>query len=160
MKLTIQPMTKPNVPEMTSWQYEPPYDVYNLDHPPDEEDYAYYLDPAFAYHEILTETGEMVGFCSFGEDGRVGGGDYSQEALDIGMGIRPDWTGQGYGSMFGEAVVAFAKEHYKPSMLRVTIMASNQRAQRVWQKMGFEEIGRFDSAHNGMPFIMYTLKVK
>ncbi len=39
----------------------------------------------------------MVGFCSFGVDGRVPGGDYPDGPLDVGMGMRPDLTAAAWG---------------------------------------------------------------
>lgn len=156
MKLTIIPLSRSGIEAITSWRYEPPYDIYNLAHPPSAEAVGYFQNPAFAYHEIQDEAGEIVGFCSFGADGQVPGGDYSQEALDIGMGMRPDLTGQGLGSTVAATVVDFAVAQYAPSMLRVTIAAFNHRAQRVWLKMGFQHTERFGREADQMPFIVLS----
>ena len=85
------------------------------------------------------ENGRLVGFCSFGEDGQVPGGDYSTDALDIGMGIHPDFTGQGLGSSFVLAVLDYAQRKFQPTTFRVTIAAFNQRARHVWGKNGFSK---------------------
>ncbi len=106
--LSIKPISRAGILEMTSWRYAPPYDIYNLDDPLSAADIRYFQDPLFAYHEIRNEAGEMVGFCSFGEDAQVPGGDYRVEALDIGMGVRPDLTGRGLGTTFATPVVEFA----------------------------------------------------
>ena len=148
---------------MTQWRYEPPYEVYSLDHPPSQAELAYLLEPFYAYHQILDWTLDetvdlsrrMVGFCSFGEDGQVPGGDYSIDGLDIGMGMRPDLTGLGYGSTFVDTVCEFAMRKYDPAMLRVTVAEFNTRAQRVWQKAGFVEVERFGRSRDGMPYIMF-----
>ncbi len=155
MQLTIQPMTRSGVLAMASWCYPPPYDIYNLPFPPSDAEVQYILDPAVAYHEIRDAAGEIVGFCAFGADGQVPGGDYRSAALDIGMGVHPDLTGQGLGHGFGQAVVNFACSHYAPAQLRVTIAAFNLRAQRVWQRLGFQPIAHFETA-TGMPFIIFT----
>ncbi len=49
----------------------------------------------------------LEGFCSFGADGQVAGGDYSGQCLDIGMGIWPDLTGRGNGKRYAQAVVSY-----------------------------------------------------
>lgn len=152
-------MTSAGARIMASWQYPEPYAIYTLPSPPSEEEMAYYLDPAMAYHEILDESGALVGFCSFGEDGQVPGGDYRDDALDLGMGMRPDLTGQGLGKRFALAVVNFACSHYAPPQLRVTIAAFNTRAQRLWQGLGFQPTLHFASKVNNSPFIIFTRAV-
>lgn len=159
MELTIRPMTAAGARVMASWQYPAPYAIYTLPSPPTEEEMAYYLDPAMAYHEMLDETGVLVGFCSFGKDGQVPGGDYSDDALDIGMGVRPDLTGQGLGQHFASVVVEFACSHYAPSSLRVTIAAFNTRAQRLWQRLGFQPTSYFCRPNNELPFIIFVRAV-
>ncbi len=138
------------------WCYPPPYDLYDIHAADVQETLAIFLDPAFAYHQICNETGELIGFCTFGEDARVRGGDYSQEAVDIGMGVRPDLTGKGLGTDFVQSVLEFTQKTYAPSVLRVTIAEFNQRAQRVWQKAGFEMTQRFQRPNNGLAFLILT----
>lgn len=85
-----------------------------------------------------------MGFFSLGKDGQVPGSDYSIDALDVGMGLHPELTGQGYGFKFTKAVSEFARTK-TPYQLRVTIMAFNQRAQQVWGKLGFNVASTFTS---------------
>ena len=152
---SIVPLSRAGIDSITQWRYAPPYDLYNLDGPLRPEDIDYFLDPAFAYHEIANAAGVIVGFCSFGVDAQVPGGDYQDDALDIGMGIRPDLTGHGWGAIFAKAVMAFARDQYRPPRLRVTIAAFNQRAQRVWQKLGFQPVTHFARTGDQMPFISF-----
>lgn len=157
--MNIRPLTKHDAYEMCSWQYPPPYDIYNLECPPSDEDIAYLLDPSFHYHAIVDGEEVMLAFCSFGEDGQVPGADYSEEALDIGLGVRPDLTGQGRGGEFAAVVLAFAKETYRPKQLRVTIAEFNERAMSVWRKAGFQEVERFGRESDGMPFVVFTRRL-
>jgi len=150
---------------MSHWRYEPPYEIYSLTHPPSPAEVAYLLEPAYAYHQILDYSLDegldlalrMAGFCSFGEDGQVPGGDYSADGLDIGMGVRPDLTGQGYGHLFVDAVCGFALQQFEPAMLRVTVAEFNTRALRVWQKKGFREVQRFGRSSDGMRYVILCL---
>jgi ribosomal-protein-alanine N-acetyltransferase len=138
--------------EIVSWRYEPPYDLYNLEN--SDESIRYALNPDNNFYAMRDEDGKLIGFCSFGSDGQVPGGDYHAPALDIGLGIRPDLTGQGRGSDFVQAVLHFAQSKFQPPMLRVTIAAFNLRAQRVWEKNGFRLSQQFQHAGSGREFVM------
>lgn len=137
---------------ITHWRYPPPYDLYNLAE--SEETVAYALDPQNNFYAMEDEGGALVGFCSFGQDGQVPGGDYHLEALDIGLGIRPDLTGGGQGIDYVNSVLDFARESFDPPRFRVTIAAFNRRAQRVWKKAGFRPAGRFWHEESGRGFIV------
>lgn len=154
MKLSIVPISQTSAEAITGWRYDPPYDCYNLEYPPTAEAMAYFLDPTYAYHELRDETAALVGFCCFGIDAQVLGGDYSSTALDIGMGMRPDLTGRGWGRIFATAVIAFAETHYAPQPLRVTIATFNHRAQRVWSGLGFQPVEHFGRTGDGMTFVI------
>lgn len=154
--LTFLPVTVSQVYAMSAWRYAPPYDQYNLFYPPDAEDVAYWLAPSIYVHAILDQNGLLMAFCTFGVDGQVPGGDYSEVALDIGMGVRPDLTGQGNGLAFAEAVCGFACETFQPRLLRVTIASSNERAKRVWLKKGFRPIQQFLAEKTDVSFEIFT----
>lgn len=156
MTYTFRSIYQTDTSIITSWCYDPPYDLYNLDHPPSADDIAYYLDPQNAYHIITGEADTILAYCSFGPDGQVPGGDYSAPSLDIGMGVRPDLTGQGHGVTFARAVCDFARKTYAPPALRVTIADFNRRARRVWEKMGFEFEERFVAEGRKREFVILT----
>lgn len=165
MKLRFRPLNEQEARTILGWQYEPPYDVYNMGDGHDDPELLaaaldYFLNPALAFHSIMSEeTGTLVAFCSFGLDAQVSGGDYNEPALDIGLGVRPDLTGRGLGASFVQAVVAFACHTFQPPRLRVTIASFNQRAQCVWEKNGFSASSTFVSMMTGMPFIIFTRSV-
>ena len=94
----------------------------------------------------------------FSPDGQVPGGDYRANALDIGMGLRPDLTGQGRGLMYVKAILDFAHRTFAPTAFRVTVAQFNKRALRVWEKAGFRAIQTFHSKHDGKTFVMLSLK--
>lgn len=139
---------------MLSWQYPTPYDVYNFREDSFQTNLSYLLDPQNAFFAILDHNQTLVGYCSFGADGQVPGGDYSAQALDIGMGIRPDLVGQGQGKRYALAVVRHGAQRYQTNQFRVTIAAFNQRAQRVWQSLGFEPVEVFYKTNSREKFIV------
>lgn len=150
--LTFCRMDRTSAVEIVNWRYLSPYDIYNLD--VGEETVRYALDPRNNFHVMWDVECQLVGFCSFGQDAQVQGGDYGQEALDIGMGIRPDLTGQGSGTRYATAVISFARGLYNPVRYRVTIAAFNQRAQRVWAKIGFNPIQEFTNQGTRREFVV------
>jgi ribosomal-protein-alanine N-acetyltransferase len=152
----FRPMDEASARQILTWRYEPPYDIYNAK--PDEAEtfVQALLDPANAYHAIIDERGELAGYCCFGPDARVPGGDYSADALDVGLGMRPDLTGQGRGRDFFASIVDFARRKSGPQALRVTVAAFNQRAIRVYEKAGFEREQAFQRSGDGMEFVILT----
>ena len=147
-ELLIRPVTGADIRDFALWRHEAPYDVYDITHPVDEA-VEYFLQPSTGCH-VIEADGELAGFITFGADARVPGGDYSDPALDIGLGIKPELTGRGLGGAFVEAVIAFARASFGVTPLRVTIAMGNKRAVRVWSGRGFNEIQRFGSPETVM----------
>jgi RimJ/RimL family protein N-acetyltransferase len=155
------PMTEAFAREILTWRYDPPYDFYNFVIAAEdvEKEIAYFLAPENRFRQVMRDGVPIAGF-SLGLDGQVPGGDYSADALDIGLGIRPDLTGQGLGGEIVAAIVNFAIKLDEPPALRVTIAAFNQRALRVWQKAGFREVSRFKLEASNEPFVILIRNVE
>ena len=94
----------------------------------------------------------MVGFCSFGADGQVPGGDYSNEGLDIGLGMRPELTGQGNGAVFFGAILDYALSTFRPEFLRLTVAKFNLRALKLYESFGFKVKDEFSAQPSGVPY--------
>ena len=154
MKIHYLPADEKTAREFLHWQYEPPYDIYNF--PPEHMDklIQYNIDPANNVYGLFDGEDGLVGYCSYGKDAQVPGGDYSEEALDIGLMIKPELTGQGMGSVFASEVIQNGIDKYAPEKLRVTIAAFNKRAMRVWEKNGFQQSHEFSREGNGMEFVI------
>ena len=159
MSLAFRPMDRASVRAILEWRYQPPYDLYNLDPDDPEEAVRCYMDPGNAYHSVADERGNLVAFCCFGADAQVSGGDYGAPSLDIGLGVRPDLTGQGRGSVFVNAVLGFAQRSFEPTSFRVTVAEFNKRARRVWEKAGFEHVQTFERESDGRSFVVLMQQV-
>jgi RimJ/RimL family protein N-acetyltransferase len=146
--------------EIVAWHYEAPYDIYDLGLEDEEQVVNCFLDPENAYHAIFDQTGSLAAYCCFGAEGQVPGGHYSDPALDVGLGVRPDLTGQGLGSAFVCAVLRFAQRELAPAAFRVTVAEFNERAVRVWKKAGFGPVQRFGRTFDGMPFVVLTREAR
>jgi len=147
-------MNETHARSILDWHYEPPYDVYDLKADDVEGAVQFFLNPEYAYHAIFNGEGELVAYCCFGADARVPGGDYDAEALDVGLGVRPDRTGRGQGDAYVGAVLDYARRTFSPSTFRVTIAEFNERALRVWEKAGFGRVQRFARVRDGRPFLV------
>jgi RimJ/RimL family protein N-acetyltransferase len=143
MTYHFTPITGPEARTIMSWRY--PFLDTLFDPDPDEleDDVAALLVPAYHYFAARNDDGELVGFCCFGEDAQVPGGDYTRPALDLGMGLRPELTGQGRSHLFLQAAMAWGGELFAPEYYRATIAAINGRSLAMCARAGFFIIQRF-----------------
>lgn len=145
--MRIAPLTREQAADICTWRYPAPYDCYDMTGADPDE----LLEPGSGFHALL-EGDELVGFRSFGADGRVPGWAYDESALDTGGGLRPALTGKGLGRDAIAAGLDFGREHFAPAAFRVTVASFNTRALRVVESLGFERVGRFDAATDGRSF--------
>ena len=75
------------------------------------------------------------------------------------MMIKPELTGQGLGSHYANAVIQNGIAKYNPKKLRVTILDTNQRAMKVWQKNGFRRVQSFARENDQLGFVVFTKDV-
>jgi RimJ/RimL family protein N-acetyltransferase len=118
-------MTAAEFAELATWRYEPPYEFYDGDQ--DEP-----LNPE-RFFAARDDGGEMIGFYYYEPVG---------DALDYGLGLRPDVVGRGLGLDFFRSGLEFARETYAPSLIRLHVAAFNERAIKVYERAGFREVGR------------------
>ena len=150
MRFTLKPITREDAYAISRWRYDGPYSIYNGD--PNSVDSL--LQPHFYYHSVYDERGDLAGYFCFGEDAQVRTGRrlglYEREsALDIGLGMRPDLTGRGFGEDFVCAGLRFARETYSPPTFRLTVATFNRRAIRVYERVGFETVETFGGTRSG-----------
>jgi ribosomal-protein-alanine N-acetyltransferase len=128
-KLAFAPMSQDDAEGIADWRYEPPYDFY--DARADKTQLAHLLDPARRENRAFSardETGELVGFFTYKRDG---------DAVVVGLGLRPDLTGQGFGTSFVEQGLEFARGRFAPKRFRLDVAEFNERATRVYERAGF-----------------------
>jgi GNAT superfamily N-acetyltransferase len=141
---------------VSTWHYDAPYEIYNVAPDRIEEEVQALLDPQNAYYVFTDERGSLVAYCCFGRDAQVPGGDYAADALDIGLAVRPDLTGQGRGHTYVDAVLGFARRTFAPAAFRVTVAAFSRRALRVWERAEFRPVQEFARTPDGLPFVVLT----
>lgn len=157
MSFRFEPMNEQAARVVLSWIYPPPYQMYNEDPTRIEPLVREVLRPDFRYYTVAQGRDPIVAYCCYGLDARVDGGDYELNALDIGLMVRPDLNGRGRGGEYAGAVLRFAQVHFPQRQWRVTIAEFNQRAQRVWNKLGFEQMQTFARQRDGIAFGVWVL---
>lgn len=131
--------------EILKWKYEEPYELYNdvLNSEAIDE----MLEKR--YFIIVEQNNEIIGYFCTGESAQVPAGDkvdaYEETCIDIGIGMKPNLTGKGFGSTFFSFILQdIQKTHPKISM-RLTVATFNERAIHLYEKFGFEKQKKFDS---------------
>jgi RimJ/RimL family protein N-acetyltransferase len=121
----IEPARSEDHVELATWRYESPYDFYNPEPEPLKNPERYFI--------ARGDDGALVGFYYF---------EPKDDALEYGLGLRPDLTGRGLGLDFFRAGLEFGRERYLPPRVRLFVAAFNERAIKVYERAGFRETGR------------------
>lgn len=118
-------MTEAEADAIAEWRYERPYDFYDGDQEP-------VLNPE-RFFAARDETAELVGFYYFEQKG---------DALEYGLGLRPELVGRGLGPDFVRAGLEFGRLRFRPQRVILSVAAFNERARLVYERAGFHEVGR------------------
>lgn len=134
--MKCDPMTEQDAHAIQAWTYEAPYDFYNQT--PSQSGLEELM-----HYQAVHEAGELIGFYCLGVYAQVPNDTYEYDDvhLDLGLGMRPDLTGQGRGRNFLETVLSEAKRSGKP--VRLTVASFNERAVRLYERVGFRSVASF-----------------
>lgn len=133
-----------------NWHYDGKYAFYDME--ADEEDLQEFIDPTQRGDGsfVVKDNNEVIGFFSFNQTG--------SNAVDIGLGMRPDLTGNGNGQAFLVAGLAFAKAAYNSATFTLSVATFNQRAIKVYKNLGFIELNTFMQDTNGSRYEFVKMK--
>ena len=131
--MTVEEWNDAFAAEVETWTYEPPYDFY--DTASDPEDAAAMRDPGKRDHfrAVLSEGSELEAFWWL---------DPKDDAFEVGLGLRPDLTGRGLGEAIITAELDYVRERWRPEKFRLFVTVWNERAIRLYERLGFVEVGR------------------
>ncbi|WP_025783365.1 GNAT family N-acetyltransferase [Sporosarcina sp. D27] len=127
----------------SNWLYEGKYSFYDIG--ADEEDLAEFLNPlerGEKYFSVRLDDEEIGFFCFDNETGSV----------DIGLGMKPELTGRGFGLDFLKSGLNYAISKYNPENITLSVATFNERAIKLYIKAGFETTGTFMQDTNGSRF--------
>lgn len=144
MAVSIKRMERREAEIVSCWKYDEPYGIYSMDG--GDECIREMLEGT--YYAVLDEEGDPVGYYCYGSPARVPAGYASgayegEDALDIGLGMRPDLCGKGGGLEFFNRGLAFAREEFQARKFRLTVAAFNKRAAAVYERAGFRRKKEF-----------------
>lgn len=129
-RLEARHLSEDDKRQICSWQYEGEYAVYNL--PPYEkmrQAQSGFMNPGNEknYYGFF-ENGVLVGFVNIKE---------KPTEFFIGIGVRPDICGKGYGTEILGEVCRIAKAQNPAKPLCLEVRTWNKRAVRCYEKAGF-----------------------
>ena len=144
MNIIIKQVTNNEAKMISKWIYKEPYSIYSLDGSNGCIKELLNGD----YYSALDSKGNIVGFYCFGRSAQVPiGHKYdvydNKNIMDIGLGINPDFCGQGLGEEFLKKGLDFARKEFHAKELRLTVANFNKRAIKVYQIVGFRRIYSF-----------------
>jgi ribosomal-protein-alanine N-acetyltransferase len=133
----LTPLTAEQGEAMAQWRYPGPWAVYDSTGP---------IDPAEGFWAVVDDDGQVAGYACFGVEARVPGFAERPGVLDVGVGMRPDLTGQGRGREFARAVLDHGHAVTGLSRLRAVVQDWNERSRRLLENLGFAATGHHDVA--------------
>jgi [ribosomal protein S18]-alanine N-acetyltransferase len=141
MLFHFKPMTVDAANAIAQWHYPGIYKFYDLDEDP--EDHEEFLDPDTwenALFAVVNEGQELVGFFLFEQE---------DDSLELGLGLHPAYTGKGNGEAFILAGLKYANQQFQPSIYHLSVATFNQRAIRLYERLGFVKGNAFIQQTNG-----------
>lgn len=137
----FQRMTQREAEEIAyTWKYDGVFSFYDMT--ADEEDLLEFIDGSKRGEHVFSSyvKGKLTGFLTL---------DFVEGNIDIGLGLKPDWTGKGNGRGFLQSALSFIHSRYTFHALSLSVASFNQRAISLYSHMGFVRNGTFLQETNG-----------
>ncbi|WP_404469614.1 GNAT family N-acetyltransferase [Sutcliffiella horikoshii] len=145
MMYKFEKMTQEQAEEIAhNWHYDGDYAFYDME--ADEEDLEEFLDCKARgnYMFAVMIEDELIGFFSVSQA--------AANVYDIGLGMRPDLTGNGRGTEFLHACMDFVQSRFTVDKITLSVATFNQRAIKVYRKVGFKDMDTFMQDTNGSTY--------
>lgn len=137
MEFFLIKRTEEHTKEFLNWCYEGIYSFYDNNIQKEKIENIISLTGSDMAFSVVNEKGELVGNCEFY--------DVSDEDEDtilaVGVQMKPSLTGNGYGEEFCRVIINEGREKLNYKYLELAVVDFNKRAKRVYEKIGFKEIG-------------------
>jgi ribosomal-protein-alanine N-acetyltransferase len=129
--LKLVPLTEDHAAAISGWQYEVPYEWYDTSADPRKVELFAHPQRRESLRAVVGGDGELVGFFNFVREG---------DEVRLGLGMRPDLTGQGLAQPFIQAGLDYATLEWRPRRFRLWVARWNERALRAYRRAGFREV--------------------
>lgn len=137
------------------WKYSGKYSFYNLSK--DKEDMQAFLKPESwnnIFAVIDADSQALMGFSTY---------IFENKMMWLGVGMKPSYTGKGYGERFVRAAIQFGLEHYgyEENKILLSVAKFNKRAIALYEKVGFRPIESKELLVNGKlyPFLIMGIAI-
>lgn len=150
MKFEFRVTTKSDAAEFLTWKYDGIYSFYDNNIDKNKIEWILNFIDSDNNFSIYNEDNELVGNCSF---------YYVEEFLCVGVQMRPDITGKGFGTEFVKSVVDFGKQKYNYNYIDLTVAKFNKRAIKVYKKLGFKVIEEFVNTIRGADYDFMAMRL-
>ncbi|WP_214749396.1 GNAT family N-acetyltransferase [Exiguobacterium sp. s189] len=150
MQFMIEKLNHENAKEIAdNWKYPDRYSFYNMTEDPD--DYEEITNPelrADNYFQVLNND-ELFGFFALYP---------SEDVIEMGIGIKPEYTGRGLGEEFLGLIIEFIKKNYNISIIRLSVVDFNVRAQKVYSRLGFSKTKEYSQETNNSVYTFIEME--
>jgi RimJ/RimL family protein N-acetyltransferase len=131
-------MTREYASLIAEWTYDEPYSIYSMDG--SKESISELMNGEY-FHVLNTEH-ILIGFICIGNSARVPGGYEigiynNSNYVDVGLGIKPEFTNKGIGFDYLISSIQFIKERFNIWDFQLVVAAFNERAIKVYERAGF-----------------------
>ena len=146
----VEEMTLNAAEHIAKWKYPAPYEMYSFsDSDAEIEELLNGLHFA-VYAQVCGNERIPCGFAAIGWSAQVQDKKLSdiyddESYTDIAFGLKPELCGQGLGEEFVKDVIDFVKEMFGDDGIRLTVDTKNERACKLYEKLGFKEIHAFNT---------------
>lgn len=151
MLFHFRPMTQSSALEIADhWHYEGIYAFYDAQ--ADEEDYHELISRESRknhYFEAVNPNGDLVGFYAINEEG---------ETIEIGLGLRPDCCGKGWGRTFLSQLEQNILSNHHPQKFVMAVASFNIRAIKVYESCAYRVQAKETRIINRQPYEFLVLE--
>ncbi len=151
MKLEFRAPIKSDIEDILTWKYDGIYSFYDNSIQKEKIEWIESFIDSDDNFSIYNEQNELVGNCSF---------YYIEEFFCLGVQMRPELTGRGFGTEFVRAIINFGKKKYNLSYIDLTVAKFNKRAIKVYEKLGFKIIEEFVNTIRGNDYDFMAMRLE
>lgn len=132
MNYEFKKMDINHIQEFITWRHEGIYEFYNRNK---EESFTYFLNPeSFCKYYSVFKDSELVGYFCY---------NFEEENMVIGLALKPEFTGCGLGYQFVKDGIELGRKTFgHGGSIKLCVANFNERAIKVYKKLGFKEIGQ------------------
>ncbi|SDQ24210.1 GNAT family N-acetyltransferase [Carnobacterium viridans] len=150
MNFKIDKLSQQNAMKIADdWKYDGEYSFYDMTEDP--EDYEEIISPLLRennYFQVIKNE-EFFGFFVL---------EQTVDTVDMGVGIKPELTGNRLGVQFISLILNYIKENYSVTTVRLGVAKFNIRAQIVYEKVGFTKTREYQQPTNGTTYTFVEME--